>query len=119
MFVCATWRPAAWHLHVELHGVHAQDGVSHVAEQVPGRHHPGERWKLGQLLKLLLPPGTVHQLVPFKHLKDVGWFILYLHSLLFIREVDVGAELQVLELTFPPPHRTESPENEEVSARAE
>lgn len=29
-----TWCPAPWYLHVELDGVHAQDGVPHVAEQV-------------------------------------------------------------------------------------
>lgn len=31
-----TWYPAAGHLHVELHSVHAQDGVAHVAQQVAG-----------------------------------------------------------------------------------
>lgn len=51
-----TWRPAAWHLHVQLHSVHAQDGVTHVAQQVPGRHHASERRKFGQFLKLLFPP---------------------------------------------------------------
>jgi len=32
----STWCPAPWHLHVELDGVHAQDGVSYMAEQVTG-----------------------------------------------------------------------------------
>lgn len=31
-----TWYPAPGDLHVELNGVHAQDGVAHVAEQVAG-----------------------------------------------------------------------------------
>lgn len=31
-----TWYPAPRDLHVELNGVHAQDGVTHVAEQVAG-----------------------------------------------------------------------------------
>lgn len=30
------------------------------------------------------------------------------HSLLFIREVDVGAELYVFERAFPAPHRTDT-----------
>ena len=51
-----TWCPAPGDLHVELHRVHAQDGVPHVAEQVACRHHPGEGRQLGQLLELQLPP---------------------------------------------------------------
>lgn len=31
-----TWYPAAGDLHVELNRVHAQDGVTHVAQQVAG-----------------------------------------------------------------------------------
>ncbi len=45
-----TWRAAAWHLHVELHSVHAQDGVTDVAEHVVAGFHTHESWKLQQLL---------------------------------------------------------------------
>lgn len=45
-------RAAPGNLHVELDSVHAQDGVSYVAEQIASRHHPGERRQLTQLLQL-------------------------------------------------------------------
>lgn len=32
----STWSPAPWHLHVQLDGVHAQNGVAQMAQQVPG-----------------------------------------------------------------------------------
>lgn len=51
-----TWRAAAWHLHVELDGVHAQDGVTDVTEHVVAGFHPHESWQLEQLLQLGLPP---------------------------------------------------------------
>lgn len=51
-----TWRSAPWNLHVELDGVHAQDGVSYVAEHVPAGRHAHESGQLLQLLKLRLPP---------------------------------------------------------------
>lgn len=50
-----TWRAAAGHFHVELHRVHAQDGVAHVAEHVVAGLHTHERWQLEQLLQLGLP----------------------------------------------------------------
>ena len=51
-----TWCAAAWHLHVELHGVHAQDGVTDVTEHVVAGFHAHESWQLQQLLQLRLPP---------------------------------------------------------------
>ena len=51
-----TWRPAARDLHVELDGVHAQDGLAHVAQHVVGGGHTHEGRQLHQLLELLLPP---------------------------------------------------------------
>lgn len=59
--MCLTWRPAPRDLHVELDSVHAQDGVSYVAEQVASRHHSGKRWQLTELLQLQLPPGRRSQ----------------------------------------------------------
>lgn len=56
-----TWCSAPWDLHVELDGVHAQDGVSYMAEQVAGGNHPGKRRQLRQLLKLLFPSGQMIQ----------------------------------------------------------
>lgn len=29
-----TWSPAPWYLHVQLDGVHAQDGVANMAEEI-------------------------------------------------------------------------------------
>lgn len=56
--VCViTWYSAAGDFHVQLHRVHAQNGVAHMAEQVPSRDHSGEGWQFTQLLQLLLPPG--------------------------------------------------------------
>lgn len=52
-----TWYPTPGDLHVELNGVHAQDGVPHVAEQVPGRHDSSKGRQFAELLELLLPPG--------------------------------------------------------------
>lgn len=51
-----TWRPAAWHLHVELDRVHAQDGVANMTEHVVAGFHSHESWQLQQLLQLGLPP---------------------------------------------------------------
>ena len=51
-----TWCAAARHLHVELHGVHAQDGVTDVTEHVVAGFHTHESWQLQQLLQLGLPP---------------------------------------------------------------
>lgn len=39
-----TWYPAPGYLHVELNGVHTQDGVAHVAEQVACGNNSGEGW---------------------------------------------------------------------------
>lgn len=55
-----TWCPAAWNLHVELDAVHAEDGVSDVAQHVPTGGHTHERRQLLQLLKLGLPPEQRH-----------------------------------------------------------
>lgn len=49
--------PAPGHLHVELDCVHAQDGVTHVAEQVTGRDDSREGRQFAEFLQLLLPPG--------------------------------------------------------------
>lgn len=51
-----TWRSAAWHLHVKLDCVHAQDGVTDVTEHVVAGFHAHESWQLQQLLQLGLPP---------------------------------------------------------------
>lgn len=51
-----TWRSAAWHLHVKLDCVHAQDGVTDVTEHVVAGFHTHESWQLQQLLQLGLPP---------------------------------------------------------------
>lgn len=51
-----TWCPAAWDLHVELDCVHAENGVAHMTEQIPCRHHPHEGRQLTQLSQLQLPP---------------------------------------------------------------
>lgn len=51
-----TWRAAAWHLHIELDSVHAQDGVTDVTEHVVAGFHTHESWQLEQLLQLGLPP---------------------------------------------------------------
>lgn len=56
-----TWYPAARDLHVELHCVHAEDGVAHVAEQVAGRDDPSECRQLAELLELLFPPSGVRR----------------------------------------------------------
>ena len=56
MTVSLTWRAAAWHLHVELHSVHAQDGVTNMTEHVVAGLHSHESWQLQQLLQLGLPP---------------------------------------------------------------
>lgn len=53
-----TWRPAAWHLHVELDCVHAQDGVADMTEHVVAGFHSHESWQLQQLLQLGLPPSN-------------------------------------------------------------
>ena len=53
-----TWRSAAWDLHVQLHCVHAQDGVSHVAQHVARGGYPHEGGQLQQLLQLGLPPAV-------------------------------------------------------------
>lgn len=45
-----TWCAAAWHLHVELDSVHAQDGMTDVTEHVVTRLHTHESWQLQQLL---------------------------------------------------------------------
>lgn len=37
-------RPTARHLHVQLHRVHAQDHMAHVAQHIRSRHDPGEGW---------------------------------------------------------------------------
>lgn len=53
-----TWRSAAGHLHVQLHRVHAQDGVAHVAQHVARGCYPHEGGQLQQLLQLGLPPAA-------------------------------------------------------------
>lgn len=61
MFMCLranklTWCPAAWDLHIELDCVHAENGMAHMTEQIPCRHHPCEGRQLTQLSQLQLPP---------------------------------------------------------------
>ena len=56
-----TWCAGSRHLHVELDGVHAEDGVADVAEHVAGRHEAQEGGQLGQLLQLGLPAPLVGQ----------------------------------------------------------
>lgn len=51
-----TWCPAAWDLHIELDCVHSENGVTHMTEQIPCRHHPRKRRQLTQLSQLQLPP---------------------------------------------------------------
>lgn len=51
-----TWRATAWHLHVELDSVHAQDGVTDMTEHVVAGFHSHESWQLEQLLQLGFPP---------------------------------------------------------------
>lgn len=63
-----TWRSAPRNLHVELDGVHAQDGVSHVAQHVPAGCHAHEGRQLLQLLQLRLPPVQRKQLCSCPHL---------------------------------------------------
>lgn len=48
--------PAAWDLHIELYGVHAENGMAHMTEQIPCRHHPRKGRQLTQLSQLQLPP---------------------------------------------------------------
>lgn len=60
--------PAPRHLHVELDRVHAQDGVTHVAEQVAGGDDSREGRQFAELLQLLLPPGE-KKLIHFKKAK--------------------------------------------------
>lgn len=60
-----TWRAATRHLHVELHGVHAQDGVTDVAQHVVAGFHAHESRQLQQLLQLGLPP--------FKRARRLMW----------------------------------------------
>lgn len=62
-----TWCAAARHLHVELHGVHAQDGVTDVAQHVVAGFHAHESRQLQQLLQLGLPP--------FKRAQRVMWVL--------------------------------------------
>ncbi|CAN7996541.1 unnamed protein product, partial [Ixodes pacificus] len=69
---------AAGHLHVQLHRVHAQDRVPHVAQHVARRHHASKGRQLGQLLQLGAPLALVGQ-------------------------VHVGAELDGLEVGAPLP----------------
>lgn len=51
-----TWCPTPWDFHVQLDGVHAQDGVSHVAQHVSAGGYAHKCWQLLQLLELGLPP---------------------------------------------------------------
>ena len=51
-----TCYPAPGDLHVELHCVHAQYGVAHVAQQVAGGDDSSEGRELTELLELLFPP---------------------------------------------------------------
>lgn len=67
-FFCHVWvsftrRPAARNLHVELDGVHAEDGVSNVAQHVPTGGDAHKCRKLLQLLKLGLPPEQIWSLL--------------------------------------------------------
>ena len=51
-----TWCSAPWDLHVELDSVHAEDGVSNMAQHVSTGCYTHKCWQLLQLLKLGLPP---------------------------------------------------------------
>lgn len=61
-WVPPTWRSAPRNLHVQLDRVHAQDGVSHVAQHVPAGRYAHEGRQLLQLLELRLPPAQAKQL---------------------------------------------------------
>lgn len=96
-----TWGSTSWDLHVELDGVHAQDGVSHVAEHVPAGCHAHKSGQLLQLLKLRLPPGQKEQVHSFHAdlLKTRTNLTEGDRELLLpfrVREIDVGAKLDDL-----------------------
>lgn len=94
--VCSTWGAAPWDLHVELDSVHAQDGMSHMAQHVSTGCYTHKGRQLLQLLELRLPPEQrtrfiSHQLSPVV-MDTVLVAVCQSCSPLRIRQVDVCAK---------------------------
>lgn len=99
-----TWCAAARHLHVELHGVHAQDGVTDVTEHVVARFHTHESWQLQQLLQLGLPPYGQTRLVMRRILRECilknGQRFLNKITPFRVGEINIGPKFNDLSRSF-------------------